>query len=114
MDASGENVFFTTRDRLVAADQDDLIDLYDARVGGGFAAEAQPPIPCSGETCQPPTPVPAEAASASQNPLGQGNYKPPKCRKNQVLRSGRCVKKPHHKGKKNQGKAKSTKRGGSK
>lgn len=114
MDASGENVFFTTRDRLVAADQDDLIDLYDARVGGGFAAEAQPPIPCSGETCQPPTPVPAEAPSASQNPLGQGNYKPPKCRKGQVLRGGRCVKKPHHKGKKNQGKAKSTKRGGSK
>jgi hypothetical protein len=36
MDESGNNVFFTTRERLVPADTDELIDLYDARVGGGF------------------------------------------------------------------------------
>ena len=36
MDASGNNVFFTSRDRLVAADRDELVDLYDARVNGGI------------------------------------------------------------------------------
>ena len=34
MDETGDNVFFTTGNRLVAADKDELIDLYDARVGG--------------------------------------------------------------------------------
>ena len=90
IDESGENVFFTTRDRLVAADHDDLIDLYDARVGGGFPAESQAPAgQCEGEACQgsPPAGVPPPPASST--------YAAPRsrCKQGQVRRRGRCVKK---------------------
>jgi hypothetical protein len=52
--ASGDDVFFTTRDRLVGIDTDNQVDLYDARVGGGIAAQhpAPAPPPCDGEDCQ--------------------------------------------------------------
>jgi hypothetical protein len=47
---SGSDVFFTTRQSLAPEDQDELVDLYDARIGGGFPVK---PIvaPCSGEAC---------------------------------------------------------------
>jgi hypothetical protein len=35
----GRDVFFTTTERLVGQDTDNLIDLYDARVGGGIASQ---------------------------------------------------------------------------
>jgi hypothetical protein len=41
-DAKGENVFFFTRQSLVGQDQDENIDLYDARVRGGIAAQNPP------------------------------------------------------------------------
>ena len=51
---SGNDVFFTARDQLVGMDDDDQVDLYDARMGGGFAAQnpSAPPPPCDGEACQ--------------------------------------------------------------
>jgi hypothetical protein len=51
---SGDDVFFTSRDRLVGIDTDNQVDLYDARVGGGFAAQnpAPAPPPCEGDDCQ--------------------------------------------------------------
>lgn len=52
-DASGENVFFATDDPLVPADTDTGYDIYDARVGGGFAAPSQP-VPCQGDACKGP------------------------------------------------------------
>lgn len=113
IDATGDNVFFTTRDELVPVDGDDLIDLYDARVngnpGGGSVGS-----PCQGEGCQPVPPFPVEATASSQSSLGEQNYKPPRCRKGQALHAGRCVKKPSHKGKRHKKKAKVKKRGGSK
>ncbi len=62
MDESGRNVFFTTRDRLVRSDTDDLYDLYDAREeGGGLASEAGASgRECQGEACQ-STPMPPVA-----------------------------------------------------
>jgi hypothetical protein len=53
LDASpdGDDVFFTTRERLVRSDTDDLVDVYDARVGGGFPDTAQPGD-CQGDDCQ--------------------------------------------------------------
>jgi hypothetical protein len=48
-DESGENVFFATRAGLVKGDTDESYDVYDARVGGGFA-ESQP-TECAG-TCR--------------------------------------------------------------
>jgi hypothetical protein len=50
MDSSGQNIFFTTADRLVPQDPDTQRDVYDARVNGGFAAPSVPV--CEGEGCQ--------------------------------------------------------------
>jgi hypothetical protein len=62
---TGDDVFFTTRSQLVAQDRDQLIDLYDARVRGGFPA----PITssgCSGDDCQgTPSGAPSFEADAS-------------------------------------------------
>ena len=72
---SGDDVFFTTRDRLVAPDSDDNIDVYDARVGGGFAV-AEPPPPCAGEACRPPTASPPPTPTlGSKGFNGPGNVK---------------------------------------
>jgi hypothetical protein len=100
-DSSGANVFFTTRDRLVPADADELIDVYDARVEGGFPEAGEPP-PCQGEGCQPLVPPPAELTPAFPSFNDPGNVvEPPphKCKKGQAKRKGKCVKK---KGKKRQ------------
>jgi hypothetical protein len=40
-DATGENVFFTTAEPLVSGDTDTQVDIYDARVDGGFAASVE-------------------------------------------------------------------------
>ncbi len=72
----GDDVFFITRDRLVGQDADGLKDVYDARVGGGFAS--QNPVveaPCVGEACRaalsgrPPAGDPASRAAG-----GEGDY----------------------------------------
>jgi hypothetical protein len=102
MDASGDNVFFTTRNQLLPADTDQLIDLYDARMDGGIVeAPAQPP--CREETCQPPSqPSPPRPAASSATYEGPGNA-PAKHKKHK--------KKKHKNAKRKQAK---TKRGGSK
>jgi hypothetical protein len=97
--ASGEDVFFTTAASLADSDTG-LIDIYDARVGGGFPPPAPEAPPCEGEACQQPAPPPAPLAPASTqagpgNP--QGKPRPPRrCRKgyHRVRRDGkvRCVK----------------------
>jgi hypothetical protein len=48
--ASGGDIFFRTEAQLVAQDSDPLNDVYDARIGGGFAVEHTPS--CAGEGCQ--------------------------------------------------------------
>ena len=51
--ASGEDVFFGTSARLVPQDVDSVADLYDARVGGGFAPPEPEPESCNpGVNCQ--------------------------------------------------------------
>ena len=102
-DPSGKNVFFTSRDRLVEADRDELIDLYDAREGGGFppaAGEGE----CQGEACLPAAAPPLAPTPASASFRGAGNVKSaarkgrrcPKGRR-RVRRKGkvRCVKRKH-------------------
>jgi hypothetical protein len=49
---SGEDVFFITGEQLAKGDADRQVDLYDARVGDGFAEEAPAPAPCAGEGCR--------------------------------------------------------------
>lgn len=75
-DTTGENVFFTTRSQLVPEDRDDLVDLYDARVHGGFPAVTSPQ--CSGAGCQgtPPMP-PIFATPPSVTFAGIGNFPAP-------------------------------------
>jgi hypothetical protein len=72
---TGDDVFFSTRSRLVPADKDDQLDLYDARVNGGIAEEAT--VPCAGEACKgPAAAAPAEPFPASAAFAGSGNLKP--------------------------------------
>lgn len=96
MDEEGENVFFTSRDRLVPADTDELIDLYDARANGGIAAESELPPKGCGEGCLPPTSTQSEQPTSSSL-TDPGNVKRQPCKKGQVKKNGRCVKKPKHK-----------------
>jgi hypothetical protein len=93
VDETGDNVFFTTRDRLVPSDRDELLDLYDARVGGGFTPEALP----QGSREQPSPPVPPRSIPISSSLADPGNMKPRGCKKGRVKRKGRCVKRPNHK-----------------
>ena len=50
--ADGEDVFILTRQRLVGADRDGYIDLYDVRGDGGFPEPPAPAPPCAEETCR--------------------------------------------------------------
>jgi hypothetical protein len=49
---SGDDVFLATRNQLVADDRDTYVDVYDARVGGGFAPEPDAAPACQGDDCQ--------------------------------------------------------------
>jgi hypothetical protein len=100
----GGNVFFLTRNSLIGSDRDGNVDLYDARVGGGFA-EPVPPPACEGDACQSPPnppndPTPASLAASGAESKSERTIKG-NCRKGQVRRNGRCVKrkkaKPKHK-----------------
>ena len=74
-DPSGSDVFFATRDQLVAQDRDGNYDVYDARVDGGIAAQsAAPPASCTGSACQGPASTqPQLPAAASVTFSGPGN-----------------------------------------
>ena len=79
MDASatGNDVFFVTRQQLVPQDGDGGFDLYDARVNGGFPVPPSTP-PCSGDGCKPgATPPPSSPSQGTSTFSGPGNPKPP-------------------------------------
>lgn len=71
-DESGEDVFFTTTDQLVPQDVDTQVDIYDARIDGGFALPSVQSS-CSEDACQgslagayqPPTPTTPSLAGES-------------------------------------------------
>lgn len=95
--ASGEDVFIATRQPLVAADTDELVDMYDVRSGGGFdEPEVAAPAPCSGEACQGVASAPPSARGISSAGATRGNLKPRRCAKgkHRVRRHGkvRCVR----------------------
>jgi Tol biopolymer transport system component len=72
MSASGDDIFFLTRDRLVPQDVDGSIDIYDARVSGGFPRQP-PEIVCELECQPPPTPRPMLPAPVTTDGGGSGN-----------------------------------------
>jgi hypothetical protein len=49
---SGRDVLFLTRQQLVGWDADKNVDVYDARVGGGFAEPLPQPPSCEAESCR--------------------------------------------------------------
>jgi hypothetical protein len=96
-DEEGKNVFFFTAQPLVAQDRDELVDVYDARVGGGIAKqEEEPTVPCEGEAgCRGAAPLPPSTPSpGSTSFTGRGNPKPAaSCPKGKLWKKGRCVAK---------------------
>ena len=71
----GTDVYFETRTQLVPSDTDNLLDVYTARVDGGFKSDLAPPPPnCNGEACKPP-PVTASASPGAGSAVfaGSGN-----------------------------------------
>jgi len=75
--ADGHDVFLSTRAALLAEDEDARYDVYDARIGGGFAPPAPPSPPCVAETCRGPAPAPpADSNPATGTFAGPGNVKP--------------------------------------
>jgi DNA-binding beta-propeller fold protein YncE len=91
---SGRDVFFATEESLLAQDPG-LIDVYDARAGGGFPPPPPPPARCEGEACQPAAAPSSFHPPASSAP-GPGNPKPISCAKgrHRALKKGRevCLK----------------------
>jgi len=73
--SSGRDVFFTTASSLLSQDPG-LVDVYDAREGGGFAPSPQRPGVCEGEACQGPYSPPQDPTPSSSNFEGPGNVRP--------------------------------------
>ena len=95
----GEDVFFSTAQGLVGQDRDEAIDIYDARVGGGFAKQNPEPVPaCAGESCQGGHATPPPVARTASEAVGSlGNRARKHCGKGKKARrvkgKVRCVKK---------------------
>jgi hypothetical protein len=94
--ASGRDVLFFTRQKLVGWDQDNLLDIYDARIGGGFAEPPAQPAICEGEACRGQgTSAPGGAGAGTAVFNGPGNPAP----KKQAKHAKRHKKKQAKKGK---------------
>lgn len=92
-----KNAFFVTREQLVPSDKDELLDVYDARAGGGL--ETGEVRPCGGESCKGPNGAapPSQPSSGSSQFSGPGNPKP----RHPRHKKKRHKKKAHHKAKSN-------------
>jgi hypothetical protein len=117
--ANGNDVFFTTAQKLVGRDNDESIDFYDARVNGGLSAQSPPPPQvCLRDDCKAtPNAGPELPFGGSEALSGPGNVHTKVRKRHQAKRcvhkkravktkdkrKARCVKK-HKAGK--------TKRGG--
>lgn len=103
VDASpdGSDVFFATNASLLPQDPG-LIDIYDARQGGGFSPQPSPPAACEGEACQGQLAQPNDPTPASSTFSGAGNVREgqasSRCAKGKSRHKGRCVsnRKPKH------------------
>jgi hypothetical protein len=96
-DASGANVFFTTTDRLVGQDTDTQLDVYDARIGGGFPF-APPVAGCQGEACREPAAAPPSLTGpVSASFAGAGNLTAPAAKVKKARPGRHRHRKPRHK-----------------
>jgi hypothetical protein len=108
MDDSGNNVLFSTTDSLLPNDVDGgQVDIYDARVDGGFPPEPFVAPQCEGEGCQ--GTVSGPSASGAPGSVGQAPEAPVvaattppattvakktnvRCARGKKLSRGKCVK----------------------
>jgi hypothetical protein len=88
--ANGSEAYFLTDGSLVSSDPGS-IDVYDAKIGGGFP-EAIKPIPCEADACQALPPTPEDPTPGT---LLKGPENPPL----RFVKEGKAKPKPH-KGKK--------------
>lgn len=97
MDASGTDIFFTTADKLVPQDGDTQMDIYDARIDGGFAPPGPSPA-CEGDGCQGTlaSPLTAPSVGSERQPAGEDAAESPSIRASVKAK----VEKPHAKRKK--------------
>jgi hypothetical protein len=98
--ADGSDVFFMTRQKLVERDQNELYDVYDARIG----AKVQPTPPeCTGSGCQGvPEAPPVFATPSSVTFAGVGNFSASA----KPVAKPKAKSKPKHRVKKKRGKIK--------
>jgi hypothetical protein len=105
---NGNDVFFATEDQLVPSDTDFHVDVYDARVDGGFPVSVAPAACENGDSCEGPVALQPSVfgAPASATFSGAGNLAPvvkpvvkpkpklkAKCKKGFVRKHAKCVKK---------------------
>jgi hypothetical protein len=93
---SGKDAFFTTLSSLLPQDYG-LVDVYDARVGGGYPPPPPRKVECEGGACQSPPPPP-QAPTPASSALGGSRQALPNEKhcgkgKRRVVRKGkaRCV-----------------------
>jgi len=80
--ADGRDVFFFTREQLVASDTDDSLDIYDARIGGGFPEPPAAGAPCdlNAGACEGAgSSAPEQVGAATPNIRGGNPEFPPNC-----------------------------------
>lgn len=97
IDQSGKNVYFFTESQLVPTDGDHLVDVYDARVGGGIPGQhPAPTVECTGEECQ-RNATPAVTAP----PIGSAEFVGPanptrRHKAKQKKKTRKCKRRPTH------------------
>ncbi len=73
---SGDDVFIITRSELVRQDTDGVLDVYDAKVGGGLVGQNPVPDVClSNPDCKPPQPAAPPPPPPVSEIEGGGNVK---------------------------------------
>jgi hypothetical protein len=100
LDGDGSDIVFSLVPpgrTLTGFEQDELLNLYDARIDGGF----EPPSAlahCIEDSCQGPLQAAPVGQSVASTGITHGNAagKKPRCRKGKVRRRGRCVARRHH------------------
>ena len=75
--AEGRDVFFSTASQLGSNDNDNAIDIYDARIGGGEPPTAGRPVECEGDACSTPPSPPNDSTPSSLTFAGIGNVLQP-------------------------------------
>lgn len=86
-------VLFGTAGKLTGHERDSMVQLFAARLGGGFAPPAPPSPPCNEESCQGPlTPAPPVPATGSLHFSGPGTKAQPRPKAKKRPRSKACPK----------------------